>query len=110
MRTYRLYVPSHLGLGPVPLLVAFHGGGGWAQQFEKTSGFNELAEANGFIVVYPEGVGSGPTQTTTRTWNAYQGLDSSITILTFLFQAPERLRPNTLARPFQAVKSQQRIC
>jgi polyhydroxybutyrate depolymerase len=68
-RTYRVYVPSVLPIGPVPLLLAFHGGTGWGAQFEKNSGFDGLAEANGFIVVYPDGIGSGADETTNRTWN-----------------------------------------
>ena len=68
-RVYRIYVPSSLPNSPVPLLLAFHGGTGWGAQFEKNSGFDELAEANGFLVVYPDGVGSGADETTNRTWN-----------------------------------------
>ena len=68
-RIYRTYVPSNLPDGPVPLLLAFHGGTGWGKQFERNSGFDELAEANGFLVVYPDGVGSGVDETTNRTWN-----------------------------------------
>ena len=68
-RLYRTYVPTNLGDGPVPLLLAFHGGTGWGKQFESNSGFDELAEANGFLVVYPDGIGSGSDETTNRTWN-----------------------------------------
>jgi len=68
-RTYHVYVPSQLPAGPVPLLLAFHGGTGWGQQFERSSGFDGLAEANGFIVVYPDGVGNGADETNLRTWN-----------------------------------------
>ena len=68
-RVYRTYVPSALPDGPVPLLLAFHGGTGWGRQFERNSGFDELAESNGFLVVYPDGVGSGADETTNRTWN-----------------------------------------
>ncbi|MGZ6979192.1 MAG: alpha/beta hydrolase family esterase [Acidimicrobiia bacterium] len=72
-RTYHLYVPSTVGTGRsgprVPLLVALHGGTGWGTQFERTSGFDGIAEANRFIVVYPDGVGVGPNQVN-RTWNS----------------------------------------
>ena len=68
-RTYRVYVPSVLPSAPVPLLLAFHGGTGWGAQFERNSGFDELAEANKLIVVYPDGIGSGADETTNRTWN-----------------------------------------
>ena len=69
-RAYRVYVPSTLPQGPaVPLLVGLHGGTGWGAQFEKNSQYDRLAEANGFIVVYPDGVGTGVDASTNRTWN-----------------------------------------
>ncbi len=68
-RTAHLYVPASLPAEPVPLLVALHGGTGWGTQFEQTSGYDGLAEANGFLVVYPDGVGSGPNEERFRTWN-----------------------------------------
>ncbi|MEY2588189.1 MAG: polyhydroxybutyrate depolymerase [Acidimicrobiaceae bacterium] len=67
-RTYHLYVPSTL-TGAAPLLIALHGGTGWGTQFERNSGFDGLAEANGFIVVYPDGIGVGADGTELRTWN-----------------------------------------
>jgi polyhydroxybutyrate depolymerase len=55
-RTYRLYIPSGLSTKrPLPLLIALHGGGGSGAQFEKISGFDGLAQANRFLVVYPDG-------------------------------------------------------
>jgi len=68
-RVYRTYIPSNLPDGPVPVLLAFHGGTGWGKQFERNSGFDELAEANGFLVVYPDGIGTGAGEATNRTWN-----------------------------------------
>ncbi len=72
-RTYHLYVPTTVVAGTsgpkVPLLVALHGGVGWGTQFEKNSGFDGLAQANGFIVVYPDGIGIGAQGSAIRTWN-----------------------------------------
>lgn len=69
-RTYRVYVPSTLQTDrPVPLLVAMHGGLGSSAQFEENSGFDGIAEANGFIVVYPDGIGSPVKDDFARTWN-----------------------------------------
>ncbi len=69
-RTYHVFVPTDLPAGqPVPLLIALHGGTGWGKQFERNSGFDGLAQANGFIVVYPDGVGNGPNADQQRTWN-----------------------------------------
>ncbi|MGD9704569.1 MAG: PHB depolymerase family esterase [Acidimicrobiia bacterium] len=67
-RTYRLYVPSALPAGPVPLFVGLHGGTGWDDQFATTNHIERLAESNGFIVVHPDGVqaAGGPG----GVWNA----------------------------------------
>lgn len=54
-RTYHLYLPSPLPKGPRPLLVGLHGGLGSGPQFEADTGFDGLAQANGFIAVYPDG-------------------------------------------------------
>jgi polyhydroxybutyrate depolymerase len=62
-RTYSLYVPATLlDDHPVPLLVAFHGGGGSGSQFARASGFDAIADEEGFLVVFPDGA--------TGTWNA----------------------------------------
>jgi polyhydroxybutyrate depolymerase len=55
-RTYRLYVPDALPDGSVPLFIGLHGGTGWGDQFATTNQIDGLAEANGFIVVHPDGV------------------------------------------------------
>lgn len=68
-RTYHIYVPSALPAGPVPLLIALHGGTGSGDQFQRQSGFDDLAEQNGFIVVFPDGVGLGRNEDRLRTWN-----------------------------------------
>jgi polyhydroxybutyrate depolymerase len=64
-RSYRLHVPPGLDSGSaVPLLVALHGGGGSGGQFASASGFDAVADREGFVVVYPNGTGAIPT------WNA----------------------------------------
>jgi polyhydroxybutyrate depolymerase len=69
-RTYHAYAPSDLDPAGVPLLVALHGGTGSGLQFETSSGFDDLAELYGFVVVYPDGIGAGANETDNRTWNA----------------------------------------
>ncbi|MEJ8842010.1 PHB depolymerase family esterase [Lacibacter sp. H375] len=54
------------------LVIAMHGGGGSATQFESTSKLTEKANASGFIVVYPEGTG------VINTWNAGTCCGSSV--------------------------------
>jgi polyhydroxybutyrate depolymerase len=56
-RTYRIRVPpGYDGSRAVPLLLAFHGGGGRSVAAERGLGFNALADRHGFLAVYPQGV------------------------------------------------------
>lgn len=66
-RTYRVVVPARL-LDPPPLVVALHGGLGSGRQFEEQTGLDEIAAREGFIAVYPDGVGARGTDRL-RTWN-----------------------------------------
>ena len=68
-RHYRLFVPAGIS-GSAPLLVALHGALGSGVQFETTTGFDGLATSNGFLVAYPDGIGSGADGSVERTWNA----------------------------------------
>lgn len=62
-RSYRLYVPSsYSSQKPAPMVVALHGGFGTGEIFAEQSGFDAVAERNGFLVAYPDGV--------KRAWNA----------------------------------------
>ncbi len=59
-RTYYLYVPEkYTGRKSVPLLIVLHGGGGRGKRTEEKttlSGFDRLADKEGFLVVYPDAV------------------------------------------------------
>ena len=61
-REYILHVPtSYDGATPAPLVIAFHGFGGCAVGFvdeasQGSASLNEIADANGFLVAYPQGV------------------------------------------------------
>ena len=83
LRSYRIFVPSG-DVRAAPLVVALHGGLGSGVQFSQNSGLDGLATSNGFIVVYPEGVGRLPDGSGgAQTWNggnccgpaAKQGID-----------------------------------
>jgi polyhydroxybutyrate depolymerase len=67
-RTYRLYLPTDRA-DDAPLVLALHGGTGNGDQFARSSGYDGLAEANGFVVAYPDGT---PTAMGERrlVWNA----------------------------------------
>ncbi len=67
-RTYTVVMPPQASAtAAVPIVIALHGGGGTAAQFESTSLLTSKANAAGFAVVYPNGTaGVGGLQT----WNA----------------------------------------
>src|ERR1051325_10509400 len=69
-REYLLYVPrSYDPAKPAPLVISMHGAAGWPVLQMEMSGWNAVAEKEGFIVVYPAGVaGAGP-----RTWAVDRG-------------------------------------
>jgi polyhydroxybutyrate depolymerase len=67
-RVYRLHVPlSYDPAIPAPLVVVLHGAFSHASQMAERTGWSRLADRDGFVVVYPEGIGLfGLTQH----WNA----------------------------------------
>jgi polyhydroxybutyrate depolymerase len=68
-RHFIVHVPPRFAeRGALPVLVAFHGGGGSAQGFEKYAGLDAVADREGFVVVYPDG--SGRLGRRLLTWNA----------------------------------------
>jgi polyhydroxybutyrate depolymerase len=70
IRTFTLVLPENYSIGSdFALVIAVHGGGGDADQFESTSKLTEKARSSGFMVVYPEGVRSNGLLGL-RTWNA----------------------------------------
>jgi polyhydroxybutyrate depolymerase len=57
-RSYIVYVPASINWSqPIPLVFVFHGGTGNAEGAIRMSGFNEVADQNGFILIYPNGTG-----------------------------------------------------
>lgn len=68
VREYRLFVPSDIDPAqPSPLVFVLHGGGGNGERMERRTTFNEYAERDKWIVVYPSAVA--------RNWNDLRGYD-----------------------------------
>ncbi|AKJ63739.1 alpha/beta fold hydrolase [Kiritimatiella glycovorans] len=62
-RRYRVHVPkSYDGAKPVPVVLAFHGGGGNPGSMVRLSGLNAKSDEAGFVVVYPYGSGRDPNR------------------------------------------------
>lgn len=60
-RSYRIYIPESYTVDsePVPLVIVMHGAGGTAQGTESFTGFNQVADREGFIIVYPDSSRAG---------------------------------------------------
>lgn len=68
-RRFRVHVPaSYDPAAPAPLVLAFHGWGGDDTEFLSAAVVGAEADARGYVVVAPVGLGSGPTD---RSWNSW---------------------------------------
>jgi polyhydroxybutyrate depolymerase len=71
-RDYLLYVPSSYDRSrPTPLVISMHAAGLWGAAQKETSLWNNLADSERFIVVYPSGVGGKGV----RIWRVEPGRD-----------------------------------
>jgi len=70
-RTFHVHLPPsyYNTKDNLPLVIGLHGGGGSGVQFEAQTDLDAKADAENFIIVYPDGL-TNPNATTTRTWNA----------------------------------------
>jgi len=67
-RTYLLHIPPSLPTGkPIALVFVFHSLVSDGISVRQETGFNVIADAKGFLVVYPNGTGTDPYH---LTWNA----------------------------------------
>ncbi len=77
-RTYTVNLPpNYYESNSYSVVIAMHGGGGSADQFESSCLLTNKANKEGFIVVYPEGVKSNGLLGA-RTWNAGNCCDYAV--------------------------------
>lgn len=58
-RTFRYHLPDSMPKDNLPVLLAYHGDGGSGAGFQAYAGFDAVADAQNFIVVYPDAVAVG---------------------------------------------------
>jgi poly(hydroxyalkanoate) depolymerase family esterase len=72
---YELYVPSTYKAGtPMPLVVALHGCTETADVMRQLTGWDQLAEQKGFIVLFPQ---QSSSNNSFECWNFFQSADMS---------------------------------
>jgi polyhydroxybutyrate depolymerase len=60
LRDYQVHVPAgYDGNEPQPLLIALHGSGEGATGMRRNTGLDATADADGFVVAYPDGIDRG---------------------------------------------------
>lgn len=65
----RVYVPTtHDGSSELPLVLNFHGFGSTGEQQARFSGYEELAEEEGFVVVHPTGIPDSGDEEARNSW------------------------------------------
>ena len=70
-RTYHVYVPiSYNKSVKTPVVFVIHGGGGNGDQVRGTQNMDEIADREGFVVVYPDGTGIEIFGKKLFTWNS----------------------------------------
>lgn len=98
-RTYSLHVPDTL-TEPAPLVLVLHGRGGDGAGIARYTGFSDIADHEGFIVAYPDGLDGE--------WNAvkdipgYPDTHDDTAFLIALADALARQYPVDLARVYVA--------
>lgn len=76
VRRYELHLPPSGAVGTLPLVLSLHGGLGTPEAESRLTGMDALADREGFLVAYPEGIG--------RHWNDGRGTRSSADDVGFL--------------------------
>ncbi len=66
-RSFLVHLAPSYGKGPQPLVLNYHGYSWTSQVMEQTSHMNREADKAGFVLVFPQGIGSPPS------WNAGVG-------------------------------------
>lgn len=93
-RSYVIHLPPRYRKGnSLPLVLAFHGGGGNAENMMKMTGFDQKADSENFIAVYPNG--SGKLDDMLLTWNALgccaYAMDNKVDDVAFISQLLDQL-------------------
>ena len=96
-RTYLIHISAQYNDSKsFPLVIALHGGGGNSKNMMEKTGFNNLADEKGFIVVYPDGTGRFKNRL--LTWNAGYccgyALENNVDDVGFIRTLIEKLQNN----------------
>jgi polyhydroxybutyrate depolymerase len=76
-RTYYLHLPRNFsGSTSFPLVMILHGGKGDGRKIAENFGFNKIADREGFVAVYPNGIDSRWNDGRGATFNKKEGIEN----------------------------------
>jgi polyhydroxybutyrate depolymerase len=80
-RTFQIHLPPsyYENSDKLPLVLGLHGGGGSAEQFRAQTDLDTKADAENFIIVYPDGIIN--PNASVKTWNAGKCCGASASVL-----------------------------
>lgn len=71
-RRYKIYIPNSHTSDPMPLIVMLHGCTQDPDDFARGTQMNQLAEENGFLVLYPQ---QDAASNSSKCWNWFNAMD-----------------------------------
>lgn len=75
-RNFLMHVPPQAAAGqPLPLIIALHGGYGDGRAMARMTQFSPMADTEGFVVVYPDGLHAHWADGRGTTWPDTHGVD-----------------------------------
>lgn len=103
-REFRAYLPKdHDPKKPAPVVVVLHGGGGNVEQAARSTRFDQVADARGFVALYLQGVGRDLRGRVLGTWNGGtccgQALEKGVDDVAFARAALDRLAQEIAVDP-----------
>jgi polyhydroxybutyrate depolymerase len=83
--------PMYTGKTPMPVVIDFHGRGGSASSWKSATGWDSLADQQGFIMIWPDGVGN--------TWNAGRCCGGTVDDVAFVREIIATLKKDVCIDP-----------
>lgn len=90
-RSYLLHIPNPRPTADAPLVIALHGRLGTGAGQKRSTGFNELADRDGVVVIYPDGLNRSWADARQVSPSSQQGVDDEGFILQLIAEVEKMI-------------------